>query len=57
MDDLLIADVLGVEADRSFHCKQGQYLQQVVLHYVPDDPVVVEVAAARRKSLSVGLIV
>ncbi|BAS84675.1 Os03g0412850, partial [Oryza sativa Japonica Group] len=39
---LLVADVLGVEADRSLHGEQGQDLQQVVLHYVPDDPVVVE---------------
>jgi hypothetical protein len=44
---LLVADVLGVQAHRGLHGEQGQDLQQVVLHDVPDDAVVVEVAAGR----------
>mmetsp|Transcript_9038 Transcript_9038/g.25336 ORF Transcript_9038/g.25336 Transcript_9038/m.25336 type:complete len:544 (-) Transcript_9038:129-1760(-) len=44
--DLLRADVLGPEAHGGLHGEQRQHLQQVVLHDVPDDAVVVEVAPA-----------
>mmetsp|Transcript_32334 Transcript_32334/g.70578 ORF Transcript_32334/g.70578 Transcript_32334/m.70578 type:complete len:376 (-) Transcript_32334:225-1352(-) len=40
---LLVADVLGVEANRGLHREQCQHLQQMVLHNVADDAVLVEV--------------
>ena len=41
---LFVADVLGVHRHRLLHGKQRKHLQQVVLHDVADDAIVVEVA-------------
>mmetsp|Transcript_9702 Transcript_9702/g.31580 ORF Transcript_9702/g.31580 Transcript_9702/m.31580 type:complete len:350 (+) Transcript_9702:467-1516(+) len=44
--DLLVPDVIRAEADRRLHGKERHDLQQVVLHDVSDDAVVVEVPPA-----------
>lgn len=43
--DLLVPDVLCVEADGRLHGEQGEYLEEVILHDVPDYAIAVEVAA------------
>ena len=44
--ELLGADVLGREGERLLHGDERHHLEQVVLHHVADDPVLVKVAAA-----------
>ena len=44
--ELLGEHVLGREVEGLLHRHEREHLQQVVLHHVADDPVLVEVAAA-----------
>ncbi len=41
--NLLITYILSIQANRWLHCKKGQNLKQMVLHYVTDDAIVVKV--------------
>jgi hypothetical protein len=44
--DLLIAQRLGIEGHRRLHCDQGEQLEHVTLHHVPDNALDIVVAGA-----------
>ncbi len=46
--DLFVPDVLGVQAQGLLHGEEGEHLEEMVLHYVADDPVVVKVPGKGR---------